>query len=82
MFKTDVLLMLLLPCVHGTACLPNVDLAALTKDSVHTWCPKSQVIFDRPEETRHFLGRQAHLVDVVPRQHPADSVEYIPDIRQ
>jgi hypothetical protein len=30
MFKTDVLLMLLQPHVHGTACLPNVDLAALS----------------------------------------------------
>jgi hypothetical protein len=60
MFKTDVSLMLLQPRVHGTAFLPNVDLAALTGDSVYTWCPKSQVIFERPEETRYFLGRQAH----------------------
>jgi hypothetical protein len=34
MFKTDVLLMFLQPCVYGTACLPNVDLAALTGVSV------------------------------------------------
>jgi hypothetical protein len=29
MFKPDVSLMLLQPRVHGTACLPNVDHAAL-----------------------------------------------------
>jgi hypothetical protein len=52
--------MLLQPHVHGTASLSNVDLAALTGDSVYTRCPKYQVIFDRPEETRYFLGRQAH----------------------
>jgi hypothetical protein len=39
MFKTDVPLMLQQPRIHGTACLPNVDLAALTGDSVYTWCP-------------------------------------------
>jgi hypothetical protein len=39
MFKTYVPLMLLQPGVHGTACLPNVDLAALTRDSVYTRCP-------------------------------------------
>jgi hypothetical protein len=39
MFKTDVSLMLLQPRVHGTACLPNVDHAALAGDSVYTRCP-------------------------------------------
>jgi hypothetical protein len=39
MFKTDVPLMVLQPRVHGTTCLPNVDLAALTGDSVYTQCP-------------------------------------------
>jgi hypothetical protein len=34
MFKMYVPLMLLQPGVHGTACLPNVDLAALTSDSL------------------------------------------------
>jgi hypothetical protein len=60
MFKMDVPLMLLQPLVHGMASLPNVHLAALTEDSVYTQCPKFQVIFDRPKETRYFLGRQAH----------------------
>jgi hypothetical protein len=60
MFKMDVPLMLLQSHIHGTACLPNVDLAALTGDFVYTQCPKSQVIFDRPKETRYLLGRQAH----------------------
>jgi hypothetical protein len=60
LFKTDVSLMLLQPCVHGTVCLPNVVLATLTRDSVYTWYPKSQVIFDWPKETRYFLARQAH----------------------
>jgi hypothetical protein len=60
MFKTDVPLMLLQLSAHGTACLPNVGLAALTGDSVYTRCPKSKVIFDRTKETRYFLGRQAH----------------------
>jgi hypothetical protein len=60
MFKTDMRLMLLQPRDHGTACLPNIDLAALTGDFLYTRCSKSQAIFDRPEETRYFLGRQAH----------------------
>jgi hypothetical protein len=60
MFNTDVPLMLLQPRVHGRASLPNVDLAALTGYSVYTRLPKSHVIFDRPEETRYFLGRQDH----------------------
>jgi hypothetical protein len=56
MFKMDVPLMLLQPCINRTACLPNVDLTALTGDSVYTQCLKSQVFFDWPEETRYFLG--------------------------
>jgi hypothetical protein len=40
------LMMLLQSCVHGTACLPNVDLATLTGDAVYSRCPKSQIIFD------------------------------------
>jgi hypothetical protein len=82
LFKTDVLLMLLQPRVHRTACPPNVDLAALIGDSLYTQCPKSQIIFDRLEETRYFLGRQAHWFDVMPGQHSADSIEYSPDIGQ
>jgi hypothetical protein len=82
MFKTDVPLMLFQPCVHGKACLPNVDLVTLTGDSVYTWCLKFLVIFDRPEETRYFLGRQALRFDVMPRQHSTDSVEYGPVIGQ
>jgi hypothetical protein len=39
MFKTDVPLMLLQPCVHGTVCLPIVDLVALARDSIYTRCP-------------------------------------------
>jgi hypothetical protein len=27
------------PDAHGTARLPNVDSAALTRDPVNTWCP-------------------------------------------
>jgi hypothetical protein len=72
--------MLLQPRVHGTACLPNVDLAALTGESVYTRCPKSHVIFALPEETWYFLGRQAHWFDVVPVQHSADLVVYSPYI--
>jgi hypothetical protein len=34
MFKMYMPLTLLQPGVHGTACLPIVDLAALTRDSV------------------------------------------------
>jgi hypothetical protein len=60
MLKTDVALMLLQPCVHGMACLPNVDLATHRGDSVYARCPSSQVIFDQPEETKYFPGRQAH----------------------
>jgi hypothetical protein len=59
-FKTNVPLMLVQPGFHGTACLPIVDLASLAGESVYTRCPKSQVIFDRPEKTGYFLGRQAH----------------------
>jgi hypothetical protein len=44
-FKTDVPLMLLQPCVQGTACLHNVDLAGLTGDFVYTLSPKSQVMY-------------------------------------
>jgi hypothetical protein len=39
MFQMDVPLMLLQPAVHRMACLPNVELVALTWDSVYTWCP-------------------------------------------
>jgi hypothetical protein len=38
MFETYVPLMLLQPGVYGMACLPNVDLATLTGDSVYTRC--------------------------------------------
>jgi hypothetical protein len=55
-------------------------LCTLTGDSVYIWCPKFQVIFDQPEETRYFLGRQAHWFDVVLGQHSAEAVEYSPDI--
>jgi hypothetical protein len=34
MFKMDVLVIFLQPRIHGTACLPNVDLATPTGDSV------------------------------------------------
>jgi hypothetical protein len=37
MFKTDVPLVLLQPRVHGTACLPNADLAALTGNYVRVY---------------------------------------------
>jgi hypothetical protein len=46
MFKTVVPLMLLQSGFHGTASLSNVDLDALTGDSVYTRCPKSLVIFN------------------------------------
>jgi hypothetical protein len=39
MFQLDEPLILLQPDLHGTACLPNVNPAALTRDSVNTWCP-------------------------------------------
>jgi hypothetical protein len=61
-------------------CLPNIDLAALTGNSVYTWGPKSQVVFDQPEETRNFLVRQAYQLDVVSGQYSA--VEYGPNIGQ
>jgi hypothetical protein len=69
-------LMHLQPGVHGTVSLSNVDLDALTGDSVYTRCPVSQVIFDLPKERRYVLGRQAHWFDVVLGQHSAESVEY------
>jgi hypothetical protein len=37
-FKKYVLLMLLQHGVNGTACLPNVDFAALTGESLYTQC--------------------------------------------
>jgi hypothetical protein len=39
MFKMYVPLMLLQPGVHGAVCLPSLDLAALTRDSVYTLGP-------------------------------------------
>jgi hypothetical protein len=50
-------------------------LLILAGDSVYTRCPKSQVIFDRPEKTKYFLGRQAHWFDVMLGQHSAHSVK-------
>jgi hypothetical protein len=52
MFKTYVLLMLLQPGVHGTACLPNVDLAALITPGVLS--PKLSFTGRRKLDT--FLG--------------------------
>jgi hypothetical protein len=65
-----------------SAWLSNVDLTALTGDAVYYRRLQSQVVLDRPKETRCFPGREAHRLDVVPSQHPADAVEYRPDIRQ
>jgi hypothetical protein len=71
-----MLLMVLQPGVNPMAHLPNVNLAAFTGDDVYSWCPQSYIVLDQPKETRHFLGRQAYRLDVVPRQHLANVVEY------
>jgi hypothetical protein len=63
------------------ACLPNVDLTTLTDNAVYYQHLQSHVILDRPKGTRYFPGKEAHRLDVVPRQHPADSVKYRPNIR-
>jgi hypothetical protein len=76
----DMSLMLLQPGVNQTAHLPDVDLATFTGDAVYSWCPQSQVVLDWPKETRYFPERQAYRLDVVPSQHPANVVEYRPDI--
>jgi hypothetical protein len=57
-------------------------MAAFTGDAVYPWCPQSQVVLDQPKETRYFPGRQAYRLDVMLRQHPANAVEYRPDIGQ
>jgi hypothetical protein len=71
-----MLVVLLQLCVNQTALLPNLDLTALTRDAVYSWGLQSQIILDLQNETRYFPGREAHRLDVVPRQHPADAVEY------
>jgi hypothetical protein len=64
------------------ACLPTTELTGLTRDAVNSWHHQFQVILDQLKETTYFPGRESHRIDVVPRQHPADAVEYKPDIRQ
>jgi hypothetical protein len=70
------------PGVNRMAPLPNVDLATLTGDDVYSWCPQCHVVLNRPKETTYIPGRQAYKLDVVPRQHPANAIEYRPDIGQ
>jgi hypothetical protein len=81
LFKTDVLLMFLQPRVHGTACLPNVDLAALTRDSVYTGVlsPKLSLTGQRKPDT--FLGGGPTDL-MLCRDSTADSVEHSPNIGQ
>jgi hypothetical protein len=38
-------------CALPISRLPNIDLAALAWDTVYTWCPLSQAVHDRPEQT-------------------------------
>jgi hypothetical protein len=52
----DMLLVLLQPGVNRMAHLPNVDLTALTADTVYSCCLQSQVILDQLKETRYFPG--------------------------
>jgi hypothetical protein len=59
--------------------LPNVDLAALARDSIYTRCLQPQVILDRSEEIRDLPRRQAHGFDVVSGQHSTNPVENGPD---
>jgi hypothetical protein len=75
-------LVLLQPGVNRTARVPNVDLSALTADAIYFQRLQPQIVLDWPKEIRYFPGREAHRLDVVPRQHPGDAVDYRPDIRQ
>jgi hypothetical protein len=72
----DMSLVLLQLGVNRTARLKNLDLTALTGDAVYSWGLQSQVVLDLQKEIRYFPGREAHRLDVVKRQHPADVVEY------
>jgi hypothetical protein len=67
---------------NGPARLPIVNSPALTRDAVYSWRASSVPDRPWPKETTYARGREAHKLDVVPRQHPADAVEYRPDIRQ
>jgi hypothetical protein len=65
-----MLLVLLQPGVNQKTCLPNINLTTFTGDTVYFWCLQFQVILDRVKETIYFLHREAHHLEVVPRQHP------------
>jgi hypothetical protein len=61
------------------ACVPNVDLAALTGFYIHMESLVLNCLW-LAEKTRNFLVRQAYRLDVVSGQYSADSVEYGPSI--
>jgi hypothetical protein len=81
LFKTDVPLMLLQPRFHGTACLPNVDLAALTGDSVYIGVLSPRLSLTGRRKLDIFLGGRPTDV-MFCRDSTADSVEYSPYIGQ
>jgi hypothetical protein len=82
MLPTGMSVALLQRRVSRTARQPNADHTALTGNSVYSRRLQSQVVLDRSKETRNVPGRVAHMRDVASRRHPADAVEYQPDIRQ
>jgi hypothetical protein len=61
----------------STWCQLNGPSARCRLGCIHRRCC---ILLDWPKETRYFPGRQAHRLDVVLSQHPANAVEYRPNI--
>jgi hypothetical protein len=77
-----MLLARLQPGINRTGCLPDIELTAFTGEAVYFWCLQFQVVLGRPKEASYFPWREAHRLEVVPRQHPAHVIEYQYVIRQ
>jgi hypothetical protein len=62
-------LALLQPGVNRTAHLSNIDFTVFTRDAVYFQCLQFQVVLGRPKKAIYFSWREAHRLEVVPRQH-------------
>jgi hypothetical protein len=62
--------------LNGTAGVPDLDFTTLAGNGVNTWSREFQVVLGTPKEGGCLRQGQAHRLEVVPGQEPADAVEY------
>jgi hypothetical protein len=53
-FQPDMPMVLLQLCVDRRVCMPNLNVTTLTRDCVYSRRLQSQVVVDRPKETKDF----------------------------